>query len=131
MLDARPLPPGPLVPVSPQLPQGWAEPGPPQVTWRLELVLVVGRVGVDGAHEHIDAEGEDARHDHVEGHVVQADPHCRQRRVRSSGTGRTPTTSRAGTHLLPEHAHPNNPAPSLKILLKDCSLGNLALNPPL
>ena len=87
VLDARPCLLVPQRPCLHVLPKGSAELGLPPVTWRLELVLVVGRVGVDGAHKHVDAESEDARHDHVEGHIVEADPHCGQRGVRSWVTG--------------------------------------------
>ena len=87
MLDARPCLLVPRCPCLHVLPKGSAELGLPPVTWRLELVLVVRCVGVDGAHKHVDAESKDARHDHVEGQIVEADPHCGQRRGRGWVTG--------------------------------------------
>lgn len=54
------------------------------VTWRLQLVLVVGRVGVERTHQRVNAQSEDSGHHHVESRVVQADPHCGERQVRRS-----------------------------------------------
>lgn len=115
VLDARPRLLVPQCLCLHVLPKGSVEPGPPPVTWRLELVLVVGRVGVDGAHKHVDAESKDARHDHIEGHVIEADPHCGQRQGRSWVTGsvRALTVSPLGRHstcsrsiLTPITPHP-------------------------
>lgn len=51
--------------------------------------------------------GENARHDHVEATWYRLIHTAEQKRVRSLGhRARAQLTSQVGTHLLPEHAHP-------------------------